>query len=844
MCDRFEQEVPVVEMVRELVNAPDSEVVAWMLGKAGGGEPGRHPLAVAKPSSSAGPSNPPSTQPSDPSSSTAAESSSSTGSSESLASYLDLCEKVLRGYERNLPFLCRHAYSRTVKTEAFLAPSQVRRAGRRELLWLASNPDMLQKTSATTAVRLGGESYTVARLRTERPTLTFDNRENRALLAFAGEVAASLTGIAAQAQEEAERLRTIGDRLRGLFGGDGLIPSLMVVEASLSREEPLIERACELRRRARKVAATLARALPQVERVRYRLPKRTKPFQEIPAYAELYALMRCWDAFGEFSLGRDGLVLHTWRMDKLFEYYLLYLLLSTLRGMGFELDAAAGEPVSMARYSLQSHVYSNEEQVAGVYRLVRRADKPATEGPMAGKEMAWKEMAWGARPGMVTPGRSPTEKVTLYYQPVFYADGREEYGVDLHRTTQSTSNPYWTPDYLLVVDTPGGRRKRVVIDAKFRRFDDVRPDYSTKESMEKKSILLECQRKYTLETAGPGGVRPDSVWLLCGRAAKRAFWVEGLTDWAREQGVLPNGVATAVPGANALNDMLAAIGIGAAGIAAAPVREEGSWRMRGNAGFAPGTAEERADASEDRTAPAEEPAAMPEEFLGMPDEFPEASWAAGDEAAEKDDEDALPVESALVDWATQREGSEDGTEGPEGAEAAEAAEDGAESPEGDGDDDGTPAISSDDGGSAEDDQPQLPTPQPLAPQPPAPQPVKPSKPPKQPKQPKQPKRQKQARSDSAKSKQATRPVTPVVDEAQLLEVTNLLQALIDRGFKHEHLQRVIGQQCGVAHPLIRDRKPEGREARFYSADPVEIGGEPWYVFTDWKPHTLARLRKY
>lgn len=32
---------------------------------------------------------------------------------------------------------------------------------------------------------------------------------------------------------------------------------------------------------------------------------------------------------------RDGMVLHTWKMDKLYEYYVLYELLSALHGRGF-----------------------------------------------------------------------------------------------------------------------------------------------------------------------------------------------------------------------------------------------------------------------------------------------------------------------------------------------------------------------------------------------------------------------------------------------------------------------------------------------------------------------------
>lgn len=124
---------------------------------------------------------------------------------------------------------------------------------------------------------------------------------------------------------------------RGLDDGEGLIPALLMLRTCFEREQPLLRKAIALRKRMRSIAKALDRALPDVCCIRYRLPKRTKIFQEIPAYAEIHALMRAWDAFGEFQMQRDGMVLHTWKMDKLYEYYVLYELLSVLRGRGFRL---------------------------------------------------------------------------------------------------------------------------------------------------------------------------------------------------------------------------------------------------------------------------------------------------------------------------------------------------------------------------------------------------------------------------------------------------------------------------------------------------------------------------
>ena len=503
VCDNPDQEVPVGDMLAALMEAPDKEAMSWMLGG------GRADGGAGSPEGLLGMAD-------------------AADSTESLAGYLALCERVVRGFERNLSFFCRHAHSRTVKADAIVAPSRARHAGRREALWLAKNPDALCRVPEGGAVAAGGRRYAVTRVRTERPEVSFDNRENRALLAFAEAVAASLNDIAAQAQGQVDDLRSMRGQLAGLLEGEGLIPSLAVVQACLAREEPLVARALELRQRVRRVCAALVRSLPGVERVRYRLPKRTKPFQEIPAYVELHGLMRAWEAFGSFTLVREGLALRTWRMDKLYEYYLLYLLLSSLHGLGFEADGSSGAAQLMGRYSLQARCYANESQVAGVYRLARGA-----------------------------------ERATLYYQPVFYADEREELGIDLHRTTrcEAFANPYWTPDYLLVLTRPDGARTRVVLDAKFRRLKDVCGSSAGWVADGRADALLDCRRKYRLETAGPAGERVDAVWLLCGRATQAGFWEARPSDWARARGILPDGAATAVPGANALPDVLAALGL-------------------------------------------------------------------------------------------------------------------------------------------------------------------------------------------------------------------------------------------------------------------------------------------
>lgn len=497
-CDRDDQEASVLGMVDALISGSDDEAIRWMFGE-GQARENRYALV---------------------------ESGTVSDTSESLSSFLALCERAVRGYEANLNYFCTHAHCRTVKTNVMVSPLQMRRLGREELLWLAGNPDVLHATDTKTPLRINGRYVVPAHMRTERPKKTFDTKENRALLSYAEEVAAALGRIIEGAQDDIAHIEAMIGRLEGLDDGEGLIPALLMLRTCFEREQPLLRKAIALRKRMRSIAKALDRALPDVCCIRYRLPKRTKIFQEIPAYAEIHALMRAWDAFGEFQMQRDGMVLHTWKMDKLYEYYVLYELLSVLRGRGFSpngsLDAS---PIEQAHYSLDSRYFQNETQVATVFRLVRG-----------------------------------DERITLYYQPVIYGDEREEHGISLHRTTLTSAgfDSYWTPDYLIVHESCEGTRT-LVLDAKFRKVSAVKFDGSENDA---KSCMLECLRKYKLETCGSGGASVDALWLLCGRT--QSYYLESLqqSSWALKQRFTPDGIAAVAPGANALSEFLDVVRIG------------------------------------------------------------------------------------------------------------------------------------------------------------------------------------------------------------------------------------------------------------------------------------------
>ena len=272
----------------------------------------------------------------------------------------------------------------------------MRRLGREELLWLASNPDVLHATDAKNGpLRINGRYVVPARMRTERPRKTFDTKENRALLSYAEEVAAALGRIIEGAQDDIVHIEAMISRLEGLNDGEGLIPALLMLRTCFEREHPLLRKAIALRKRMRSIAKALDRALPDVRCIRYRLPKRTKTFQEIPAYAEIHALMRAWDALANFRCSVMAWFCTPGRWTSSTNTMCSTNCYPLCMVEGFSPNSSLdASPIEQAHYSLDSRYFQNETQVATVFRLVRG-----------------------------------DERITLYYQPVIYGDEREEHGI-------------------------------------------------------------------------------------------------------------------------------------------------------------------------------------------------------------------------------------------------------------------------------------------------------------------------------------------------------------------------------------------------------------------------------
>ena len=162
-------------------------------------------------------------------------------------------------------------------------------------------------------------------------------------------------------------------------------------------------------------------------------PQKTKTFQEVKPYSQVFEQIMKWFKFGDFDMKKNRVIFNLRTLDKLFEYYSLYRLLKMLSDAGFE-------PVKdrPAFISYQYHVldswYENEMDVANTYHLEK-----------------------------------DHYQLTLYYQPVVHSD-RFENDLTIFRTTiprRTQTSCYFTPDFLLKITWDNKPPMYVVLDSKY-----------------------------------------------------------------------------------------------------------------------------------------------------------------------------------------------------------------------------------------------------------------------------------------------------------------------------------------------------------------------------------------
>lgn len=439
----------------------------------------------------------------------------------SLQSFVLLAETILAGIEAELPNFKTRPYTKTDRSEQLVAAEKLRQIGRNEIEWLYKNPDRLFPVRQNTAIRMQGRNWYSRKIQTKQTVRSCDTYENRAVVSFISHVSRTLMQAIAGINQKMDALYEAKSKLSGIQGTEGHLIPVMIIDAQIERDQPLLSKLQAQRTRARRFYRFLSEAMPVAVSNTFRMPRKTKIFQEIPHYARLFQLMRMWDAFGEFDFAREGLILSMHRVSRLYELYSLASLLHWFDAHGYTPDSSYETPFERVERTQEYGMPDNEREVANVYRLQRG----------------------GAQ-------------VTLWYQPVLYGGDQEFAGLGAHRLLpndlfdQQPNDSYWTPDFALSFKETG-RDSLFLLDSKFTSIENA-----------KDQRFSPCLTKYRFQTIRSNGMPIDSVWLLCGQAPETTCIPTGTMSWARKQGIPPiGGLAALSPFGNSIDQMMQCLGI-------------------------------------------------------------------------------------------------------------------------------------------------------------------------------------------------------------------------------------------------------------------------------------------
>lgn len=438
----------------------------------------------------------------------------------SLQSFVLLAETVLAGIEAELPNFKTRPYTKTDRSEQLVAAEKLRQIGRNEIEWLYKNPDRLFPVRQNTAIRMQGRNWYSRKIQTKQTVRSCDTYENRAVVSFISHVSRTLAQVIAGINQKLDALHEAKRKLSGIQGTEGHLIPVMIIDAQIERDQPLLSKLQAQRTRAQRFYRLLSEAMPVAVSNTFRMPRKTKIFQEIPHYARLFQLMRTWDAFGEFDFAREGLILSMHRVSRLYELYSLASLLRWFNSQGYTPDSSYAAPFERVERIQEHGMPDNEREVANVYRLQRGG-----------------------------------EQVTLWYQPVLYGGDQEFAGLGAHRLLpndlfdQQPNDSYWTPDFALSFKD-AGRDSLFLLDSKFTSIENA-----------KEQRFNPCLNKYRFGTIRSNGMPIDSVWLLCGQAPEPTCFPTGAMSWARQQDIPPiGGLAALSPFGNSIDQMMQCLG--------------------------------------------------------------------------------------------------------------------------------------------------------------------------------------------------------------------------------------------------------------------------------------------
>jgi hypothetical protein len=395
--------------------------------------------------------------------------------------YIQLLQSIVICYQSNLQYfntLARHSIKKKNVIQSY---SKARDISRNSFQWITQNADQLLPVSKQTGLYYRGEYYIPNKILTQEPVSHRDVYENQVVLSFLMLVLKNAQSVKSILDDDITEREISFKKIQSTVR-EGYQPPAMSVIWQMPLQES--KDFCEKLSVTVRLLETLYRKYNEVlqcKRIEFKdLPRKTKTFQEIKPYSQVFGQISNWFRFGDFDMHKNRIIFNLRTLDKLFEYFSLYKLLKMLTDAGF--DVTADEPVVYYEYNVPDELYVNETDVANTFHL-----------------------------------QKDDLLVTLYYQPVIHSDKCEN-GITLFRTTiprWTTPSAYYTPDFLIKLSHGNKPPFYAVLDSKYsNRLNILRRHADNNQSNYLDKMILKYSAQFaSLETREA----PKMIWVLQGR---------------------------------------------------------------------------------------------------------------------------------------------------------------------------------------------------------------------------------------------------------------------------------------------------------------------------------------
>lgn len=394
---------------------------------------------------------------------------------KSYSSYLQLLENVISCYRNNYTMfkaLGRHTIN---KTSVLLPYNKVNTITVNSFQWLMQNADQLKSVTQKTGISHYGKNYIPDRIKGEISNKSWNTYENKVVVYFLNSVLSSAVLVSNELTKQVLDGERILKRINGSIEKGFIAPIITVKTIQITTIKNTSEKLKHILETLKSLMKQYSLLFDIIPKRLDLFPRKSKVFQEIRPYTQVFEMITRWFRYGEFDLAKENLLLQVKTLDKLFEYYCLFKILEMFDSVGYSLtnkDSFLYDCKSYKGFELPS-----ETEIDNTYYL-RRNDVIAI----------------------------------LYYQPLIRNDAESENGIELYRTTVSKC-PYWTPDFVLKFESEE-MSEYVILDSKFSRRDTI---------TNKNGWLQKVIRSYGYETAVArkdppfSSDMPKMVFVLQGR---------------------------------------------------------------------------------------------------------------------------------------------------------------------------------------------------------------------------------------------------------------------------------------------------------------------------------------